>query len=651
MDNRYYLTTAIAYTSRKPHIGNTYEVVLSDAIARYQRFLGKDVFFLTGTDEHGQKIEEIAKESGITPKQHVDQIAGEIRSIWNLMESSHDKFIRTTDDYHVKVVQKIFNKLYEQGDIYKDEYEGWYCVPCESFFTDTQLEDGCCPDCGRPVKKAKEEAYFFRMSKYQDWLLSYIEEHPDFIVPESRKKEMINNFLKPGLQDLCVSRTSFSWGIQVDFDPKHVIYVWLDALSNYITALGYDPDGSGELFEKYWPCDLHIIGKDILRFHVIYWPIFLHALGLPLPKQIFGHPWLLFGKDKMSKSRGNVMYADELADIFGVEAIRYYLLTEMPYAQDGSITYESIISRYNTDLANTLGNLVNRTVAMVGKYFDGVIPAPTVSEPLDDELISAAAEAFKGFTDQMDVYHTADALTAVMGLARRCNKYIDETMPWALAKDEAQKDRLGTVLYNLVECIRSIGCMLTPFMPQTAENILAQINASETGYASLGQFGATKPGVKTGTPAPLFARIDEQKLLKEIQARLDAAAKTAEKAQKEDAAAEAPAGVAVIGIEDFAKVSLRVAEIKACEKVEKSDKLLKLQLDDGMGGRQVVSGISKWYTPDDLVGRKVIVVANLKPAKLRGVESQGMILAADCDPETVRVIFVDDAIPNGSKIR
>lgn len=653
---KFYITTAIAYTSRKPHIGNTYEVVLTDAIARFKRFLGKDVFFLTGTDEHGQKIEEIADSMGISPKAYVDGVAGEIRQIWDLMNCSYDKFIRTTDDYHEAVVQKIFKKLYDQGDIYKSEYEGWYCTPCESFWTETQLKDGCCPDCGRPVKKTKEEAYFFRMSKYQDRLMQYIEEHPDFIQPESRKKEMVNNFLKPGLQDLCVSRTSFTWGIPVDFDPKHVIYVWIDALTNYITALGYDPDGSSELFQKYWPADVHIIGKDILRFHTIYWPIMLMALGLPLPKQIFGHPWLLFGQDKMSKSKGNVMYADDLAKRFTVDGVRYYVLKEMPFAQDGSITYENMISRYNSDLANTIGNLVNRTIAMSNKYFDGAVENTGVCEPVDEELKKACIDTVAEVKALMEQFRVADALESIMNLARRSNKYIDETAPWALAKDEAKLPRLQTVLYNLLESIRFIGALLSSFLPETSQKMMDQLCCSLNTLDSLEQFGALPAG-KVGQATPLFARIDEKKFMEEIQKEMEAAQKAAEKEakqaeKKEEASKEqAPEGVAVIGIEDFAKVELRVAQIKECEPVKKSDKLLCLQLDDGEGIRQVVSGIAPWYAPADLIGKKVVIVANLKPAKLRGAVSNGMILAADCPNGDVKVLFLDDAIPAGSKIR
>lgn len=644
---KFYLTTAIAYTSRKPHIGNSYEIVLTDAIARFKRMIGDDVFFLTGTDEHGQKIQEIANEMGITPKAYVDQVAGEIRRIWDLMDCSYDKFIRTTDDYHEAVVKKIFQKLYDQGDIYKSEYEGWYCTPCESFWTETQLADGCCPDCGRPVKKTKEEAYFFKMSKYQDRLMQYIEEHPEFIQPESRKREMVNNFLKPGLQDLCVSRTSFSWGIPVDFDPKHVIYVWLDALTNYITALGYDPDGSSELFEKYWPADVHIIGKDILRFHTIYWPIMLMALGLPLPKQVFGHPWLLSGTDKMSKSKGNVMYADDLARHFGVDGVRYYLLKEMPYAQDGTITYENIIARYNSDLANTLGNLVNRTVAMSNKYFDGAVKNAGVADALDDDLKSTCLSSVKEYTSLMNQFKVADALEAIINVARRSNKYIDETAPWTLAKDEANYPRLQTVLYNLLESIRFIAVMVSPFLPQTAEKIFAQINTDITCYPSLNEFGKLKEG-KVGTAAPLFARIDEAKKLEELEKEIEASQKAA--APKEETKEEAPEGL-IINIDDFAKVELKAAKIIECEPVKKSDKLLCLQLDDGSDTpRQVVSGIAAWYQPADLIGKKVIIVANLKPVKLRGVVSNGMILAADCD-DAARVLFVDDHIPAGAKIR
>ena len=641
---KFYITTAIAYTSRKPHIGNSYEIVLTDAIARYKRLQGYDVFFLTGTDEHGQKIEEYAKQAGVTPKQYVDKVAGEIRGICDTLNTTYDKFIRTTDDYHEKTVQKIFKKLYDQGDIYKSEYEGLYCTPCESFWTESQLVDGKCPDCGREVRKAKEEAYFLRLSKYQKQLEEYIEQNDNFIYPESRKKEMLNNFIKPGLQDLCVSRTSFKWGIPVTFDDKHVIYVWIDALSNYITALGYDPDGSSEQYKKYWPADVHIIGKDIVRFHTIYWPIMLMALGEPLPKQVYGHPWLLFGDDQRSNSRGNVIYADDLVKLLGVDAVRYYLLAEMPHANDGSITYKTIIERYNSDLANTLGNLVNRTIAMSGKYFDGKVMSPEWEEEIDDELKKAAANMVESVDKYINSYRMADAVEAVMNFAKRCNKYIDETTPWALAKDENMKGRLGTVLYNLLESIRYIAVLLSPFMPDTSKAIFEQMNSDENSYDSLSQFGVLKPGTVVGTPTPLFARIDSEKMLAEI-----------EEAQKKAAASEKTIeeieGVARIGIEDFAKVDLRVAEVKDCVPVKRAKKLLKLTLDDGTGkDRTVASGIAPWYKSEQLIGKKVIVVSNLKPATLCGVESCGMILAADCAENDVKVVFVD-GMPNGAKVR
>ena len=641
---KFYITTAIAYTSRKPHIGNSYEIVLTDAIARYKRLCGYDVFMLTGTDEHGQKIEEYAKAAGVTPKEYVDKVAGEIKGICDTLNTTYDKFIRTTDDYHEKCVQKIFKKLYDQGDIYKSEYEGLYCTPCESFWTQAQLVDGKCPDCGREVKKAKEEAYFLRLSKYQKRLEEYIENNEHFIYPESRKKEMLNNFIKPGLQDLCVSRTSFKWGIPVTFDDKHVIYVWIDALSNYITALGYDPDGSSELYKKYWPADVHIIGKDIVRFHTIYWPIMLMALGEPLPKQVYGHPWLLFGTDKMSKSKGNVIYADDLVKLLGVDAVRYYLLAEMPHANDGSISYETIIERYNSDLANTLGNLVNRTIAMTNKYFTGVVPAPTKEEELDGEMKAAAAATVSSVDENINSYHMADAVEAVMNLAKRCNKYIDETAPWALAKDESQKERLGTVLYNLLEGIRFIAVLISPFMPDTSKAIIDQLSCDVTDYDSLASFGGLKAGTTVKTPTPLFARIDAEKMLSEIAEKQKAAAakeKTIEEIE----------GVAKIGIEDFAKVDLRVAEVTDCVPVKRAKKLLKLTLNDGTGTpRTVASGIAKWYKPEDLIGKKVVVVSNLKSAVLCGVESCGMILAADCGEDDVRVVFVD-GMPNGAKIR
>ena len=648
---KYYITTAIAYTSRKPHIGNSYEIVMTDALARYKRMQGYDVFFLTGTDEHGQKIEGYANAAGVTPKQYVDKVAGEIRDICDLLNTTYDKFIRTTDDYHEKAVQHIFKKLYDQGDIYKGEYTGLYCTPCESFWNESQLVDGKCPDCGREVKPAKEEAYFLKLSKYQKQLEDYIESNENFIYPEARKKEMLNNFIKPGLQDLCVSRTSFKWGIPVTFDDKHVIYVWIDALSNYITALGYDPEGSGDLYKKYWPADVHIIGKDIVRFHTIYWPIMLMALGEPLPKQVYGHPWLLFGEDKMSKSRGNVIYADDLTELFGVDATRYYLLSEMPHAADGSITYETMIERYNSDLANTIGNLVNRTIAMTNKYFDGVIQAPTAKEAVDDDLAKTCVDAVKKVDELIATYHVADAVDTVLGIAKRANKYIDETEPWVLAKDPEKKERLGTVLYNLLEAIRYLAILLSPFTPETTDAIFAQTNMNAKDYDSLAEFGALEPGITVGKAEPLFARIDKEEMYEKIEARqkANAAAETAnnEKVKEELAGV---AKLAEISIDDFAKVELRVAEIKACEPIKRAKKLLKLTLDDGEGERTVASGIAPWYKPEDLTGHKVIIVSNLKPAKLCGVESQGMILAADNAEDDVKVIFVDD-LNTGAKIR
>lgn len=642
---KFYITTAIAYTSRKPHIGNSYEIVLTDAIARYKRLQGYDVFMLTGTDEHGQKIEEYAKTAGVTPKEYVDKVSGEIRDICDLLGTSYNKFIRTTDDYHEKVVQKIFKKLYEQGDIYKGNYEGLYCTPCESFWTESQLVDGKCPDCGREVKPAKEEAYFLRLSKYQKQLEELIENNENFIYPEARKKEMLNNFIKPGLQDLCVSRTSFKWGVPVDFDDKHVIYVWIDALSNYITAIGYDPDGSSEQYKKYWPADVHIIGKDIVRFHTIYWPIMLMALGEPLPKQVFGHPWLLFGEDKMSKSRGNVIYADDLVELLGVDAVRYYLVSEMPYASDGSITYETIIERYNSDLANTFGNLVNRTIAMQNKYFDGVIQPPTDSDSVDNELKQFALDTVKKVEKCFETYRVADAVEAVLNLAKRSNKYIDETMPWALAKDESKKARLGTVLYNLLEAIRYIAVLLSPFMPETAEKIFAQMNCDVKDYDSLESFGAVQPGTTVGKAEALFARIDAEKMLADITAKQEAAAEAEENAKPKEIE-----GLAQITIDVFAKVELRVANITACEPIKKAKKLLKITVNDGTDKpRQVVSGIAPWYKPEDLIGKNVIIVANLKPAKLCGEISNGMLLAGDVSENDVKVVFVD--MPAGTKIR
>ena len=641
MSEKFYITTAIAYTSRKPHIGNTYEIVLTDALARFKRMIGNDVFFLTGTDEHGQKIQQLAEEAGINPKEYVDNVAGEVRKIWDLMNTSYDKFIRTTDDYHEDAVQKIFQKLYDQGDIYKGEYEGWYCVPCESFFTDTQVAEGnICPDCGRPVEKAKEEAYFFKMSKYQDRLLKHIEENPDFIQPESRKKEMVNNFLKPGLQDLCVSRTSFTWGVPVKTDPNHVIYVWIDALSNYITALGYSPDSKGELYNKYWPADAHIIGKDILRFHTIYWPIMLMALGEPLPKQIFGHPWLLNGVDKMSKSKGNVMYADDLVRHFGVDAIRYYVLHEMPFSADGTITYETIISRYNSELANTLGNLVNRTIAMTNKYFDGIIVNSGTAGEFDDDLIKTCKSSRDKYFDLMNKFRIADAMDEIWTIVRRSNKYIDETMPWALAKDEAQKKRLDTVLYNLLESIRYIAVMLQPMMPQTAEMIFASLNTKLNTWDSIADFGGLKPWEKVGEAKPMFARIDEEKKLAEIEAEIEA--NTEKEPEIEPIKPEIEFG-------DFEKLDLRVAKVVAAEKVEKADKLLKLTVKLGNEERTVVSGIAKFYKPEALVGKNVVMVANLKPVKLRGIMSNGMILAV-ADDDKLNVLEVDSEYPTGTQV-
>ena len=649
MKEKFYLTTAIAYASRKPHFGNTYEVIMADAVARYKKMRGFDVYFCTGTDEHGQKIENLANEAGISPQQYVDGVAGEIRGIWDRMNADYDYFIRTTDKPHCDAVQKIFKKFYEQGDIYKGHYEGWYCTPCESFFTETQVVDGKCPDCGRPVEQAREEAYFFKMSKYVDRLLSHIDENPSFIEPESRKKEMINNFLRTegGLQDLCVSRTSFKWGIPVDFDDRHVTYVWLDALTNYITALGYDPDKTfeeqSEHFKKYWPCDVHIIGKDILRFHTIYWPIFLMALGLPLPKKVFGHPWFNAaeekkGKDaaevKMSKSRGNVIYADELAETFSVDGVRYFALSEMPYDQDGRICYTNVLLRYNTDLANNLGNLVSRTHAMTVKYFGGIVPAPAGEEGTDKELKATVAEAVAKYEALMDGYHIADAAEAVFGMLRRANKYIDETMPWALAKDESQKARLGTVLYNLLECIRVAAVLLTPFIPTTAEAIFGQIGSEVKNYESVKTFGALVAEKPLGTASPLFARVDE-KVIDEIIKKREEAALAAEKAA---APVEKPEPLAPIGIEDFMNVELRTAKVIACERVPKAKKLLKLQLDLGYEQRQVVSGIAKFYEPEALIGKKVIVVANLAPATLCGIRSEGMILASG--EEQVRVVLL-----------
>ncbi|WP_279124387.1 methionine--tRNA ligase [Holdemania filiformis] len=642
MSEKYYITTAIAYTSGKPHIGNTYEIVLADSIARYKRMLGYDVFFQTGTDEHGQKIEDKAKAAGVAPQQFVDQVAGQIKEIWDLMNTSYDKFMRTTDPDHERQVQKIFKKLYDQGDIYKSEYEGWYCKPCESFFTESQIVDGKCPDCGAPVEKAKEEAYFFRMSKYADRLLKHIEENPEFIQPESRKNEMINNFIKPGLQDLCVSRTSFTWGVPVDFDPKHVVYVWIDALTNYITGLGYDCDGNhGEKFKHYWPADVHLIGKDILRFHTIYWPIMLMALDLPLPKQVFGHPWLLVGEGKMSKSKGNVIYADDLVRYFGVDAVRYIMLHEMPFAQDGTVTYELMIERINSDLANILGNLVNRTLSMTNKYFGGLVHNANVSDPIDDELIALAKATPANVQKKMDELRVADAIDEIFALLRRSNKYIDETMPWALGKDETKKDRLATVLYNLLESIRIAAILLESYLPETSKAILDQLNTQQRSYDSVLTFGQLEDGIHvTSKPQILFARIDEKEMLEKIEAEQPkkAPVKPAEPAKPQ------------ITIDDFAKIEMKVGQVLSCEKHPKADKLLVSQIDIGEEKpRQIVSGIAGSYKPEQMVGKKVVVITNLAPAKLRGVESQGMILAG-MGEDQIEVLSVEK-LPVGSTVR
>ena len=645
---KYYITTAIAYTSGKPHIGNTYEIVLADSIARYKRQQGYDVFFQTGTDEHGQKIELKAEEAGISPQEFVDNVSGEIKRIWDLMDTSYNKFIRTTDKYHEKQVQKIFKKLYDQGDIYKGFYEGMYCTPCESFFTASQLVDGKCPDCGRPCQPAREEAYFLKLGKYTNKLIEHIESHPEFIQPESRKNEMMNNFIKAGLQDLCVSRTSFKWGIPVDFDDKHVVYVWLDALTNYITGLGYDVDGnSDENFNKYWPADLHLIGKDILRFHTIYWPIMLMALGLPLPKQIFGHPWLLQGDGKMSKSKGNVIYADDLVDMFGVDAVRYFVLHEMPFENDGVITWELMVERMNSDLANTLGNLVNRTIAMSNKYFGGDVNDTSATTDFDEDLKRVVTGTKALIEKDMDKLRVADAITEIFTLFKRCNKYIDETMPWALAKDESKQDELAHVLYNLVESITIGANLLTPYMPQTAGRILAQLNADIREYDDLDKFGLRKNGIKvTDKPEILFARLDlEEVLAKAEEIRKAQAAKNAEPEYPVVEPKEE------ISIEDFDKIQIQVGEIMACEPVKKSKKLLVSQVMVGGQMRQIVSGIAAYYKPEELVGKKVAVITNLKPCKLCGVESQGMILCAGDDKGNLSVMTVDRDIINGSEIR
>lgn len=638
---KFYITTAIAYTSRKPHIGNTYEIVLTDAIARFKRYTGHDVFFCTGTDEHGQKIQELAEAAGISPKEYVDGVAAEIKKIWDLMNTSYDKFIRTTDDYHVETVQKIFKKMYDQGDIYLDSYEDWYCTPCESFWTETQLVDGKCPDCGREVHKQHEEAYFFKMSKYADRLMKYIEENPDFIQPEARKKEMINNFLKPGLQDLCVSRTKIDWGIPVPIGKGHTVYVWLDALTNYITALGYRCDEKGELYQKYWPADVHIIGKDILRFHTIYWPIFLMALGEPLPKKIFGHPWLLNGQDKMSKSIGNVIYADDLVRNFGVDAVRYYLLHEMPFAADGTITFETLISRFNSDLANTLGNLVNRTVSMINKYFDGDIPSVGEETEFDADLADTCLRAAKKTEECMDKLRVADAMDCIWEIVNRANKYIDETMPWALAKSDDGREKLKTVMYNLIEAIRFITSLLGSFMPDTQTAIAKQTGAAELEWESLECFGMTKPGVKVGAAEPLFVRLDPEKKLAELEAELAPQ-------PKEEKVEIAPFKENVT-IDDFGKLDIRVGKVVVCEKVPKSSKLLRFELEVGSERRQILSGIAKYYKPEDLIGKNVLFIANFPPRKMMGYESNGMILSAEHDGKLVVTSTLDD-IQSGAEI-
>ena len=645
---KFYMTTAIAYTSGKPHIGNTYEIVLADSIARYKRFQGYDVFFQTGTDEHGQKIELKAADAGVTPKEFVDQVAGQIKTIWDLMDTSYDKFIRTTDEDHEKQVQKIFKYLYDKGDIYKGYYEGMYCTPCESFFTESQLVDGKCPDCGREVQPAKEEAYFFRMSKYADRLIEHINTHPEFIQPVSRKNEMMNNFLLPGLQDLCVSRTSFKWGIPVTFDPKHVIYVWLDALTNYITGIGYDCGGeSGELFKKNWPADLHLIGKDIIRFHTIYWPIFLMALDLPLPKQVFGHPWLLQGDGKMSKSKGNVLYADELADFFGVDAVRYFVLHEMPFENDGVITWELMVERLNSELANTLGNLVNRTISMSNKYFGGTVTRTGVTEEVDEDLKKTVLGTLAKVSDKMDQLRVADALTEIFALFKRCNKYIDETMPWALAKDEAKKDRLAEVLYNLVESISYGAELLQSFMPSTSRRILEQLNAKPRSIDEMDHFGLYESGTKvTDKPEILFARMDIKEVLEKVEERK--AAEEAAKAPQEPVVdVESKANVSY---DDFARLQFQVGEILSCEAVPKADKLLCSQVKIGSQVRQIVSGIRSSYTPEEMVGKKVMVLVNLEPRKIRGLVSEGMLLCAEDENGVLSLVTPEKEMPAGAEI-
>ena len=640
MREKYYLTTAIAYASGKPHIGNTYEIIMADAIARYKRMKGFDVFFQTGTDEHGQKIEEKAKKANMEPQQYVDKIAQEIKNVFDLMNVSYDKFIRTTDKDHELQVQKIFEKLYKQGDIYKSEYEGWYCTECEAFFTDNQLVDGKCPDCGREVHREKEESYFFRMSKYANQLMEYIESHPQFIQPESRKNEMINNFLKPGLQDLCVSRTSFKWGIPVTFDPKHVVYVWIDALSNYITGIGYDCDGnSSEQFNKYWPADLHLIGKDIIRFHTIYWPIMLLALGLPLPKQVFGHPWMLFGEDKMSKSRGNVIYADDLVHFFGVDAVRYFVLSEMPFAQDGSITWQLVMERINSELANVYGNLVNRTIAMTNKYFNGQLTEPNCFEELDQQLIDTCKQTVTKYYEKMDQLRVADAIDAVFDLLRRSNKYIDETSPWTLAKQPENKARLNTVLYNLLESIRVASVLLTPFMPETSKEVFRQINTEKTDFASIETWGNYEKNNKVvENTNVLFARVDEKKTMDEIMQYMESKAEVKTTFKEE------------VSIEDFDKLDIRIGTVMDCQRHPKADKLLVFDIKCGSDRRTIVSGIAQYYQPEDLIGKKVAFIANLAPRKLRGIESKGMILSAEDAKGNLEVVTVD-RVEDGADIR
>ena len=657
---KYYMTTAIAYTSGKPHIGNTYEIILADAIARYKKAEGYDVYFQTGTDEHGQKIQEKAEAAGITPKEFVDGVAGDVKRIFDQMNTSYDSFVRTTDEDHENCVKKIFKKLYDKGDIYKSSYEGLYCTPCESFWTESQLVDGKCPDCGREVKPAKEEAYFFKMSKYVDRLIEYINTHPEFIQPVSRKNEMMNNFLLPGLQDLCVSRTSFSWGIPVDFDPKHVVYVWLDALTNYITKIGYDPDGSSELFNKNWPADLHLIGKDIVRFHTIYWPIFLMALDLPLPKQVFGHPWLLQGGDKMSKSKGNVIYADDMANLFGVDATRYFVLHEMPFENDGVITWELVVERFNSDLANILGNLVNRTVSMSNKYFDGIVKSTGVTDSFDEDLKAVVTGTRAKVAEKMDKLRVADAITAVFDLFRRCNKYIDETTPWVLAKDEASKDRLAEVLYNLTESITIGASLLHSFLPETAERIAKQLNTTLREFDDLEKFGLYESGTKvTETPEILFARLDAKEIMpkvEEIQARQKAEYEAEQrKLNGEEAPAEAEAVIDIeakeeISYDDFAKMQFQIGEIIACEAVPKSKKLLCSQVKIGSQVKQIVSGIKAHYTPEEMVGKKVMVLVNLKPAKLAGVVSEGMLLCAEDAEGNLALMTAEKPMPSGAEI-